>query len=51
MEDWLDIAKEAKGKARGDALAGYTFSGVQVRIDKHQAFPAIEARILNLDDR
>ena len=51
MEDWLDIAKQAKGKARGDALSGYTFSGVPVRIDRHQAFPAIEAKILGLDDR
>ena len=43
MEDWLDIAKRAKDKARGDAIAGYTFSGVQVRIDRQQIYPAIEA--------
>ena len=44
MEDWLDIAKRAKDKARGDAIAGYTFSGVQVRIDRHQILPAVEAK-------
>lgn len=44
MEDWLDIAKRAKDKACGDAIAGYTFSGVQVRIDRQQMFPVIEAK-------
>lgn len=49
MEDWLDVAKRAKDKTCGDAIAGYTFSGVQVRIDRHQIFPAIEAKAVGLE--
>ena len=50
MEDWLDIANRAKDKTRGDAIAGYTFSGVEVRIARHQLFPEIEAKAVGSGD-
>lgn len=44
MEDWLDIAKQAKDKARGNAIAGYTFAGVPVLIDKTQTAVVVQVR-------
>lgn len=44
MEDWLDIAKGAKDKARGDAITGYTFAGVPVLIDKTQTAVVVHVR-------
>ena len=43
MEDWLDIAKRAKDKARGNAIAGYTFAGVPVLIDKDQTAVVVQS--------
>ena len=44
MEDWLDLAKRAKDKAFGNAIAGYTFAGVPVLIDKTQTAVVVRIR-------
>ncbi|MDO8322795.1 MAG: hypothetical protein Q7T23_07620 [Phenylobacterium sp.] len=44
MEDWLDIAKQARDQARGNAIAGYTFAGVPVLIDKTQTAVVVQVR-------